>query len=58
MGDGDEDDEDEEAEAQSGDEVTEVLDPNTPTRQNLPSTVVTKRRRIEKRAQKARSETT
>lgn len=58
MGDRDKDDEDEEVEAQSSDEVTEVLDPNTPTRQSLPSTVVTKRRCIKKRARKARSETT
>ena len=55
---GDEDDEEEQEEAQEGAEVIEILDPDTPTQRNLPSTVITKTRRIIKRARKPRSETT
>jgi hypothetical protein len=52
MDDEDEDDEDEEMAEQSVEEVTVIADPNTPTRRNLPFTVVVKRRRKERRPRK------
>jgi hypothetical protein len=53
-----EDDEDNEDDVEESEEVIIVPDPNTPTRQkNLPSTVVVKRRHVEK-ARKERKQRT
>jgi hypothetical protein len=56
MDDKDEDDEDEEMDDESGEEVIVVPDPNTPSRRSLPSTIVVKRRHIERRPGKERDQ--
>lgn len=54
----DEDNKDEEMDDESREELTIVPDPNTPSRQNLPSTIVVKRRCIKRQPRNERDENT